>query len=197
MTSRRRPLTIRRSWRRLPARFRTRLCRIRDAVIGCARMSMNRQVWHWMCAAIVLIAVQFAPAIAAAHGAHDHGHAVHNHGLHTHTAKAPAAILLPGGMPYATHSAMRIGAAESTAAGDVPAASIQSGSDRSDSAPSGSDGCLTGCCGIGLGCCVAALTAAQPAPERVIVFRRVAFDGPVPASGTEPASLRKPPRLLA
>jgi hypothetical protein len=160
-------------------------------------MNANRNIWQFICAAIALIAVQFAPAMARAHAdqAHRHVH-VHNAAFHgTIAADAPMA-----------HSSAEVASAEAAFAkpplaetiASVPHQLLLTAGQTGGSAPIDSDGCVNGCCGAGMGCCgAAALAAATQCLHPAVHSHRLDFIGAVLASGIEPASLRKPPRPLA
>jgi hypothetical protein len=155
-------------------------------------MNANRNIWQFICAAIALIAVQFAPAMARAHTdqAHRHVH-VHNAAFHgTIAADAPAA-----------HSSAEVAFAKAAIAqriASVPHQLMLTEGQTRGSTPIDSDGCVNGCCGTGMGCCgAAALAAAAQCLHPAVHSHRLDFIGAVLASGIEPASLRKPPRPLA
>src|SRR4051794_7034132 len=105
-------------------------------------MNVNRHIWQFVCAAIVLIAVQFAPASVRAHSdqAHRHVH-VHNAVFHgTIAADAPV-------MRLVAETAF----AEILAA--APHESLLTAAQTPGAAPVDSDGCVNGCCGASMGCC--------------------------------------------
>jgi len=150
-------------------------------------MNANRNIWQFICAAIVLIAVQFAPAMARAHAdqAHRHVHVHHAALLGNIVAEAPVA-----------HSCANSAFAETVAS--ISHAPLLTAAQTPVAAPVGSDGCVNGCCGAGMGCCGgAALAAATPYLHPAVHSHRLDFAGALLASGIEPASLRKPPRPLA
>jgi hypothetical protein len=155
-------------------------------------MNANRNIWQLICAAIVLIAVQFAPALARAHAdqAHRHVH-VHNAAFHgTIAADAPVARS-SAETPFA-----KAAVAETIAS--VPRELLLTAGQTPGAAPIDSDGCVNGCCGTGMGCCGgAALVSAAQFLRPAVHSHRLDFSGAVLASGIEPASLRKPPRPLA
>lgn len=155
-------------------------------------MNANRNIWQLICAAIVLIAVQFAPASARAHAdqAHRHVH-VHHTGLHgMMVADAPMA-----------HSVAKValaGAAIAKTIASIPHKALLTAGQAPGSAPIDSDGCVNGCCGAGMGCCGgAALISSTHCLHPAVHSHRLDFVGAVLASGIEPASLRKPPRPIA
>jgi hypothetical protein len=155
-------------------------------------MNANRNIWQFICAAIVLIAVQFAPALARAHAdqAHRHVH-VHNAVFHgTIAADAPVAHV------FAEADVAKAAPAKSIVS--IPHQLLLTAAQTPGSAPVDSDGCVNGCCGTGMGCCgAAALAAATQCLHPAVHSHRLDFSGAVLASGIEPASLRKPPRPLA
>lgn len=152
-------------------------------------MTIKQKLWQFACAAMVLIAVQFAPALARAHGGHDHGAAPHSD--HNHHSIASHEI--------ASHG---VTAAQNTpfvAGVEAPAKSetIITAQDAASSAKD-VDGCASGCCCKGIGCCGAAALA-SPSQSLPLASRwhRLDLAGPIRVLGTEPESLRKPPRNLA
>jgi hypothetical protein len=165
-------------------------------------MNANRNVWQFICAAIVLIAVQFVPALARAHTdqAHRHVH-VHNAVFHgTIAADAPVAHSLAE-VVFAKAAFAKPTFANATFAetiASVPHQLLLTAGQTPGSAPIDSDGCVSGCCGAGMGCCgAAALAAAAQCLHPAVHSHRLDFIGAVLASGIKPASLRKPPRPLA
>jgi len=155
-------------------------------------MSVKRKLWQFACAAMVLIAVQFAPALARAHGNHDHGTGAH--GVHAHHGAVSHAIALNGTKASRTLSPPSIAGLETPAKSElVLTANQDNGSLTSDT-----DGCVSGCCSKGIGCCsAAALASASQSPPVSPRSRRLDLAGPILILGTEPESLRKPPRHLA
>ena len=155
-------------------------------------MNANRNIWQFICAAIVMIAVQFAPALARAHTDQAHRH-VHVHNAAFHGAIAADA---PVAHSSAETAFAKTAFAESIAA--VPHQRLLAVAQTPGAAPVDSDGCVNGCCGTGMGCCgAAALAAATQCLHPAVHSHRLDFIGAVLASGIEPASLRKPPRPLA
>jgi hypothetical protein len=163
-------------------------------------MNANPKLWQFICAVIVLIAVQFAPVLARAHADHAHGvqaHVhVHHHAVAHHVTRAdfPKAVFAE---PAFTEPAF-IKAAVTKSSGSVPDGFFVTASRPQGAAPVDSDGCVDGCCGAGMGCCgAAALATASQCLPSAVHSHRLDFTGALPASGIEPASLRKPPRPLA
>jgi hypothetical protein len=160
-------------------------------------MNANRNIWQFICAAIALIAVQFAPAMARAHTDQAHRHVpVHNAAFHgTIAADAPVAHSSAEAV-FAKTPFTKTAFAETIAA--VPHQLLLTAGQTRGSTPIDSDGCVNGCCGTGIGCCgAAALAAATQCLHPAVHSHRLDFSGAVLASGIEPASLRKPPRPLA
>jgi hypothetical protein len=170
-------------------------------------MNANRNIWQFICAAIVLIAVQFAPAMARAHTDQAHRHVpVHNAAFHgTIAADAPVAHSSAEAVfaktpftktPFTKTPFTKTAFAETIAT--VPHQLLLTVGQTRGSTPIDSDGSVNGCCGAGMGCCgAAALAAAAQCLHPAVHSHRLDFIGVVLASGIEPASLRKPPRPLA
>ena len=159
-------------------------------------MNANPKLWQFICAVIVLIAVQFAPALSRAHT--DQAHRLKAH-VHVHHHAAPHGMIAADA-PMARHFA-KVSFTEATfteASGSVPHELFLTAGRPSGAAPVDSDGCVNGCCGAGMGCCGgAALVAGSQCLRPAIHSHRLDFAGAVLASGIEPANLRKPPRPLA
>ncbi|HVG52524.1 MAG TPA: hypothetical protein VM867_12900 [Xanthobacteraceae bacterium] len=124
--------------------------------------------------AVLVIAAQGWSGVAAAHTGH-HAH----HEAHT-AAQTIGKYAAPSG------SEQLVVRTELRAPGalDTPA-----------SAPE--QGCIGGCCGIGIGCCGAALAGSPPTllrPERAAEILPLIFERP---SGLDPEALARPPRPLA
>ena len=154
-------------------------------------MNANPKIWQFICAVIVLIAVQFAPALARAHTDQAHRLQAHVH-VHHHA--------LPHAMGAADASVVHFldKAAFAETIGSVPHELFLTAGRSPGATPIDSDGCVDGCCGAGMGCCgAAALSAASQCLHPAVHSHRLDFTGAVLASGIEPASLRKPPRPLA
>jgi hypothetical protein len=154
-------------------------------------MNANPKLWQFICAAIVLIAVQFAPALARAHTDQAHRLQAHVHGHHH---------AVPDGMSAAdapvAHFFTKAAFAESISS--VPHELFLTAGRPPGAAPIDSDGCVDGCCGAGMGCCgTAALVAVSQCLHPAVHPHRLDLTAAVLASGIEPASLRKPPRPLA
>jgi hypothetical protein len=164
-------------------------------------MNANPKLWQFICAVIVLIAVQFAPALSRAHT--DQAHRLKAH-VHVHHHAAPHGMIAADGAT-ARHFAKATfteapfsKAAFAEANGSVPHELFLTAGRPSGAAPVDSDGCVNGCCGAGMGCCGgAALVAGSQCLRPAIHSHRLDFAGAVLASGIEPANLRKPPRPLA
>jgi hypothetical protein len=164
-------------------------------------MNANPKLWQFICAVIVLIAVQFAPALSRAHT--DQAHRLKAH-VHVHHHAAPHGMIAADG-PMARHFA-KVSFTEASfseasfaeANGSVPYKLFLTAGRPSGAAPVDSDGCVNGCCGAGMGCCGgAALVTGSQCLGPAIHSHRLDFAGAVLASGIEPANLRKPPRPLA
>ncbi|MBR1249669.1 hypothetical protein JQ609_22405 [Bradyrhizobium sp. AUGA SZCCT0169] len=172
-------------------------------------MNANPKLWQFICAVIVLIAVQFAPALARAHADQAHrlqGHAhVHHHAV-PHAAHVPVAHHLTKAAftrdvfaeAAFTKEAFFTNEADLTEAnGSIPHRLFLTAGRVPDAAPIDADGCVDGCCGAGMGCCGgAALVAASQCLPPAVHSHRLDVTGAVLASGIEPASLRKPPRAF-
>ena len=145
-------------------------------------------------AAILLIAVQFAPVAAKAHVGHGQspdgqhlqgqhqGHSHHGHG----TAAGTAHAVSPGDTAPANRAAQAQPAAQAEAA-------IQN---APGALPSDSDACVMGCCSC-TGCCAAALVVASPHLPPKACSPRIGFARALSVPGVDPRGLRKPPRSLA
>ena len=169
-------------------------------------MNANPKLWQFICAVIVLIAVQFAPALSRAHT--DQAHRLKAH-VHVHHHAAPHGMIAADG-PMVRHFA-KVSFTEASysesffteasfaeASGSVPSERFLTADRPSGAAPVDSDGCVNGCCGAGMGCCGgAALVTGSQCLGPAIHSHRLDFAGAVLASGIEPANLRKPPRPLA
>jgi hypothetical protein len=138
-------------------------------------------------AAILLIAVQFAPIAARAHSGHGHepdGHQLQAQHFHAHGAAAATAA-------HATSSD------HAPAAPAEPAAQVEASAQNSpDAQPSTANACVMGCCGS-TGCCGAALAAVSPSLPPKACPLRIGFARPISVRGVDPQGLRKPPRSLA
>ena len=135
-------------------------------------------------AAILLIAVQFAPVAAMAHtghgpDAHHQGHSLHVHGIVSGIAHAVASE-----QASAVHDAAPTQQTEATAR-STPGAQ-----------PADSGACVMGCCGC-TGCCAAALASIAPSLPPKACSPRIGFARVLAVAGLDPGSLRKPPRSLA
>jgi hypothetical protein len=148
-------------------------------------------------AAILLIAVQFASIAAQAHIGHSHGpdgQALQAQGPqpqpHAHGAAAGAAHSLAADETGSAHritppaGQSRRAAQAATAAQDMPGAAA------------GSNTCVIGCCGTGMGCCAAALAAVAPKLPPKAGSPRIGFMRLVSVREVDPRGLRKPPRSL-
>jgi hypothetical protein len=151
-------------------------------------------------AAILLIAVQFAPVAAKAHVGHGqspdghhlqghhhqaHGHQGHHH--HGHGGGAASAHAVSSGD---TAPANRAVLADPAARTEATAQNIP------DAPSSVADACVMGCCGSA-GCCGAALTAVSPSLPPKACSLRIGFARLASVRGVDPQGLRKPPRPLA
>jgi hypothetical protein len=134
-------------------------------------------------AAILLIAVQFAPVAANAHVGHGHatdGHHVQGH----HQAPGTAAGITD---PVSSGESTRV----------QPAAQAEATAQNAPGAlPSDTDACVMGCCGC-TGCCAAALAAVSPYLPPGASSPRIGFARVISVPGVDPRGLRKPPRSLA
>ena len=158
-------------------------------------MNANPKLWQFVCAVIVLIAVQFAPALARAHGDHAHRLQAHVHAHHhavvDHVAKADFNTADLNKADFVNTASAEIN-------GSVSHELFLTAGRPSCPTPIDSDGCVDGCCGAGMGCCgAAALAATSQSLNLAMQSHRLDFTGALLASGIEPASLRKPPRPLA
>ena len=158
-------------------------------------MNANPKLWQLICAVIVLIAVQFAPDLARAHA--DQAHRLQAH-VHAHHHAVAHHVTKPDVNEADVNEADFVNAVSAEANGSVPHEVFLTAGRPPGPAPLDSDGCVDGCCGAGMGCCggAALATTAQCLPP-VIHSHRLDFAGAPPASGIEPASLRKPPRPFA
>jgi hypothetical protein len=150
-------------------------------------MTLSGTLLRIIGAAILLIAVQFAPVAANAHvshgpDAHHQAHSLHAHGT---VAGIPHRVSSeqhsPAKSVLQTQSAAKAEAAVQNAPGALP---------------SESDACVMGCCGC-TGCCAAALAVASPHLPPKACSPRVGFARALAVPGVDPRGLRKPPRSLA
>jgi hypothetical protein len=183
----------------------------REPCDNVSLMNANPKLWQFICAVIVLIAVQFAPALSRAHT--DQAHRLKAH-VHVHHHAAPHGVIAADA-PMARHfakasfskasfseaafsEASSTEAAFTKANGSVPHGLFLTAGRPPGAAPIDSDGCVNGCCGAGMGCCGGAALVTSPQCLRPAIHsHRLDFAGAVLASGIEPANLRKPPRPLA
>jgi hypothetical protein len=141
-------------------------------------------------AAILLIAVQFAPVAANAHV----GHVGHGPDAH-HQAHSPPAPGTVTGIAHAVSSEQASPA--KSAVRTQPAAQAEAAVQNAPGPlPSDSDACVMGCCGC-TGCCAAALAAVSPNLPPKACSPRVGFARALSVPGVDPRGLRKPPRSLA
>ena len=155
-------------------------------------MNANPKLWQFICAVIVLIAVQFAPALARAHA--DQAHRLQGH-VHVHHHAVPHGAHAPVAHHLTKAAFTKDVFAETTAS--IAHELILTAGRPPGAAPIDADGCVDGCCGAGMGCCGgAALVAASQCLPPAVHSHRLDVTGAVLASGIEPASLRKPPRAL-
>ena len=155
-------------------------------------MNANPKLWQFICAVIVLIAVQFAPALARAHA--DQAHRLQGH-VHVHHHAVPHGVHAPVAHHLTKAAFTKDVFAETTAS--IAHELILTAGRPPGAAPIDADGCVDGCCGAGMGCCGgAALVAASQCLPPAVHSHRLDVTGAVLASGIEPASLRKPPRAL-
>jgi hypothetical protein len=120
-------------------------------------MNANRNIWQFVCAAIVLIAVQFAPALARAHNDQAHRH------VHVHDVAPHGKIVADTPVAYSSAKAAVAMAALADTIAAAPHERLLTAGQTPGSAPVDSDGCVNGCCGASMGCCGG---AALPAPPR-------------------------------
>ncbi len=146
-------------------------------------MANKHRLAGLMWAAILVIAVQFAPNAAMAHSGHRHI-AASQDGATTHRTVPTQGI--------AAHDAV------ADVAKPKAHASQLTEPDERDRASRPSTGCVGGCCGSGLGCCGAAALAgsAQTLPQFDMRAEIVAFDVGIP-SGIDLDTLARPPKSLA
>lgn len=147
-------------------------------------------------AAILLIAVQFAPVAAEAHVGHSHGpdgHGLQAQGIQTQAPgdAAVAAETLTSGQ---TGPVSRIATPEDRA---QAAAQAVTAVQNARGAAAGPNICVTSCCGTGMGCCGAALVAASPSLLPRASPPRVGFAHLISLREADLRGLRRPPRLLA
>ena len=137
-------------------------------------------------AAILLIVVQFASVAADAHVGHSHG--PDEHSLQGHGTAA--------GIAHSSSSAKVGFACAHTQA--QPATQAEPATAKNGrGAPSGSGGCVIGCCGTSAGCCGAALVEISPDLPPQACALRMGFARLIFVRGVAPQGLRKPPRLFA
>ena len=124
-------------------------------------------------AAIVLIALSFAPSVAQAHLGHQHQASLHN------------------GQGNAAFQA----AAQESERVAAPASLRQSQWNQTGTLPASDRNCTGGCC---LSACAACCAAGLPSPVALISFprsmTRVAFGPSQMRPDREPESLRRPPK---
>lgn len=147
-------------------------------------------------AAILLIAVQFAPVAARAHVGHSHGpegYGLQVQGLQTqaHDAAAVADDTLTSDQ---TSPARRIAAPDDRARVAAQAVTAVQNARGADAGP---NTCVTGCCGTGMGCCGAALVVASPNLPPRASTPRIGFARLISVREADLRGLRRPPRLLA
>jgi hypothetical protein len=140
-------------------------------------------------AAILLIAVQFAPVAAKAHVAHGHapdGHHLQGHHLQGHHLQG-----------HGTGAGIADSVSSHAAERAQPAAQAEAAVQNAPGAlPSDSDACVTGCCSC-TGCCTAALAAVSPHLPPRACSPRIGLGHVITVPGVDPRGLRKPPRSLA
>jgi hypothetical protein len=141
-------------------------------------MALRHPLAGLIWAAVLVIAVQFAPNLAFAHVGHDH----HSTGMVTSTqAKAPD-----------------VGASEATGQKYLQVAAVVTESARPcSSCPGGTSGCSGKCCGTGM-CCGAAVIQA-PAPALPVAGLSLEVVWPIVdgRAGIDPDGLTRPPKILA
>jgi hypothetical protein len=128
-------------------------------------------------AVIVLIAVQFAPAVALAHSGHSHERI----SVSSEPANGPEVHKAGVALPGMRHDA-ELRNSHQTLAGKTDGSGI----------------CVGGCCGSGMACCGAALNA-DPFSNLLPPLgslRTTLLNAPN-QSGIDPQALRKPPRSFA
>jgi hypothetical protein len=133
----------------------------------------RQQIMRILGAAIVLIALSFAPSVARAHTGHPHPASVHG-GQHQAVAQASAHVSERSAVP----------------------ASLQQAQWKQAKMPPASDRNCTGdCC---LSACAACCATGLPSPVQFVTFprtiTRVAFGPSQMWPDREPESLRRPPK---
>lgn len=145
----------------------------------CQLMTLTGRLSRIVWAAIVLIAVQFAPVIAEAHSGHEHG--LRGHSLQSQHATV-AATHLKGSTAEPAQTDIQI---QFSAGAEVP---------RTASDMQHTTRCAAGCCGAGMVCCSAVLASVPPNFPPVARSLRIGFVSSTLVLGIEPEGLRKPPR---
>jgi hypothetical protein len=144
-----------------------------------APMAPGRRLAGLICAAILMIAIQFVANPASAHADH------------AHHAKAPASsVAIPD-----HHVCPAVDGTLQTAQRDTTSFAV-SNPDHPDVAASSASGCTGGCCGNGLGCCGAVLA---PTPSALHVLETASEAMPLGvgrSSGLNPEILPEPPKAL-
>ena len=147
-------------------------------------------------AAILLIAVQFAPVAAEAHVGHSHGpdrHGLQAQGLQTQ-APGAAAVAADTLACRQNGPVSRIATPEDRA---QAAAQAVTAVQNARGAAADPNICVTGCCGTGMGCCGAALVVASPSLPPRARTPRIGFARLISVREADLRGLRRPPRLLA
>jgi hypothetical protein len=138
-------------------------------------MALKRQLATLLWAATVLIAAQFLPSVAQAHGGHDHA------------SQSVVAAL----SDHVVDPAKSAEANRTTAQAEV--ASVDFGT--IPVAPSG--GCNGSCCGTGNACCGAILLFSSVSLPDVGVGQQPVGTASSAPPGIDPDALRKPPKSFA
>jgi hypothetical protein len=146
-------------------------------------MAVKRQIMRVLGAAIVLIALSFAPSVAEAHRGHDHHAAAPAHGpaLHVHADG---------------HVAHPKSVAHSNSEQAPPSASLRNATLGQAAAPASLDrNCVTGCCySACAACCVAGLPGSVELAPLAPRMTRLALPPSRTGATREPDSLRRPPK---
>jgi hypothetical protein len=125
-------------------------------------------------AAIVLIALSFAPSVAQAHLGHQHQASVHDG--HQAAIQAASHVSVPSATPASLHQAQW---------------------NQAETPPASDRNCTGDCC---LSACAACCAAGLPSPAAFVAFppaiTRVAFAPSQMWPDREPESLRRPPKYF-
>jgi hypothetical protein len=139
-------------------------------------MVLKQRIAGFIWAAIFMVAVQFVPNLAYAHGGHTH-------------QSADVAVTSPA----ATTASGTLSAGQQS----LHQAEVFSVVDQNQTSDAAASGCVGGCCNAGMGCCGAAILCSTPVLPNLGAQLGVISCELRGQAGIEPGTSAKPPRFFA